>query len=231
MTYISFKARLTFCFIRVIIKWTCCCTILAQRAGKYQSTPKWLRCVRAGKNKWWELQHEVRLPLSGLRSAPAGCFALVSTATHFTSGREASVFPPPSLSKGSAKISISGRAPQLGHLFHLATWLESEGEVRGVHGGRNNMKTIRVLVLLLLASVHVFTPGEGNQRNSFWLTCCSRYNGIRAEGPLKSSALISREITLFQRRKELKNYISYYIKKIPLNQGLSLKLLRQTCFL
>lgn len=173
----------------------------------------------------------MRLPLSGLRSAPAGCFALVSTATHFTSGREASVFPPPSLSKGSAKISISGGAPQLGHLFHLATWLESEGEVRGVHGGRNNMKTIRVLVLLLLASVHVFTPGEGNQRNSFWLTCCSRYNGIRAEGPLKSSALISREITLFQRRKELKNYISYYIKKIPLNQGLSLKLLRQTCFL
>ncbi|XP_036969074.1 polycystic kidney disease protein 1-like 3 [Acanthopagrus latus] len=79
------------------------------------------------------------------------------------SGREASVFPPPSLSKGSAKISISGGAPQLGHLFHLATRLESEGEVRGVHGGRNNMKTIRVLVLLLLASVHVFTPVSSDE--------------------------------------------------------------------
>lgn len=172
----------------------------------------------------------MRLPLSGLRSAPAGCFALVSTATHFTSGREASVFPPPSLSKGSAKISISGGAPQLGHLFHLATWLESAGEVRGVHGGRNNMKTIRVLVLLLLASVHVFTPGEGNQRNSFWLTCCSRYNGIRAEGPLKSSALISRDHFVSAQEKTEKLHILLY-QKIPLNQGLSLKLLRQTCFL
>nr|XP_046237186.1 salivary glue protein Sgs-3-like isoform X2 [Scatophagus argus] len=64
----------------------------------------------------------------------------------------------PSLSEGSAKISISSGAPKLGHLFPLATRLESEEEVRGAHSRRITMKFIKVLVLLLLASVHDFTP-------------------------------------------------------------------------
>ncbi|XP_035004757.1 putative uncharacterized protein DDB_G0290521 isoform X2 [Hippoglossus stenolepis] len=41
---------------------------------------------------------------------------------------------------------------------------ESEGEVRGVHGSRITMKTTMVLVLLLLASVHVSTEEETEEK-------------------------------------------------------------------
>ncbi|XP_078147838.1 uncharacterized protein LOC139917254 [Centroberyx gerrardi] len=83
------------------------------------------------------------------------CTGLHSRPLHVRRGSQCISSPP--LSKGSAKISISSGAAELGHLFH---WLLSSGlrkGLGGVHGRRITMKTIRVLVLLLLASFQFFT--------------------------------------------------------------------------
>ncbi|KAG7243296.1 hypothetical protein INR49_011751 [Caranx melampygus] len=63
----------------------------------------------------------------------------------------------PSLSKGSAKISISSGAWTP---FPFATQSKSEGEVRRVHIHRITMKTNGVLLLLLLASLQAFTQAS-----------------------------------------------------------------------
>ncbi|XP_060951813.1 mucin-2-like [Limanda limanda] len=75
---------------------------------------------------------------------------------------EAGVFPPsPSFficSQGQNKHrQQSARGSDTFFPTGHCTVSESEGEVRGVHGSRITMKTTRVPVLLLLASVHVFT--------------------------------------------------------------------------
>nr|XP_040038217.1 A-agglutinin anchorage subunit-like isoform X1 [Gasterosteus aculeatus aculeatus]XP_040038218.1 A-agglutinin anchorage subunit-like isoform X2 [Gasterosteus aculeatus aculeatus] len=74
-----------------------------------------------------------------------------------TSGREASLFPPPSLSKGSAKISTGGGAAE--HLSHWPLSRRLRKKSQELNARRINMKPSGVLVLSLLASLHVFTPG------------------------------------------------------------------------
>lgn len=75
-----------------------------------------------------------------------------------TSGREASLFPPPSLSKGSAKISTGGGAAE--HLSHWPLSRRLRKKSQELNARRINMKPSGVLVLSLLASLHVFTPGR-----------------------------------------------------------------------
>lgn len=66
-----------------------------------------------------------------------------------------------SLSKGSAKISTGQQSAPAWTPLRPATRFESKEEVR-VHHGTVDMKSIRVLALLLLASAHMCSPGGGN---------------------------------------------------------------------